>query len=110
MVVRPVSTVVPTRSKNEAPHGVLFFDKSVDEYCEREVILFKTVSEAEDVNSDCAFCRKPKFVVLEDEGMYNLNRCAVKGCVKHCSWDHKGEKLQIDNGGKDVVAIVSGWV
>lgn len=75
--------------------------------------MFETLEEADEVNSECAFCKKNKFEVLGSYGLegntYDLIRCSDEDCHIHCKWNHEGVTLTIQIANKDSVAIASGW-
>lgn len=72
--------------------------------------MFETLEEAQETNSECAFCDKPKFIAVEDVLLgFHLVRCSAADCDLHCKWDHSGVVMQIQLGGPDVLSIASGW-
>ena len=76
------------------------------------MIEFETFEEAEDLNSDCVFCHKPKFVIFdifkEDScHTYGIDRCVKDDCDIHCRWDHKDRQILLDLGDEDHVGMVS---
>lgn len=80
--------------------------------------MFDTLDEAVEMNSECAFCKKPKFKVISnyvDQGLevqnYDLVRCALPECDMHCTFNHKNEPISLPDGRdpNDMLAIGSGW-
>lgn len=79
------------------------------------MMLFDTLDEAQDVNSDCVFCGKPKFLIAKSKNprntekiVYSLERCPDPECSKHCHFNHT-MSIQIPDGREDTVEIASGW-
>lgn len=80
--------------------------------------MFDTLDEAVEMNSECAFCKKPKFIpfphfvdaTLTTQN-YTLERCSYPDCSEHCRWDHANEQIKItdDREAKDILSIASGW-
>lgn len=71
--------------------------------------MFDTIEEAEEINSECAFCKKPKFVVRDGEnGKFDLGRCEVDNCDRHCFGGH-ALTVEYQLGDRDSVGIASGW-
>jgi hypothetical protein len=80
----------------------------------KETPLFSTLEEATELNSDCAFCKKPKFKVkpmylLGELVSYSLDRCHDSTCKNHCEWGHDYERVALDIYGEDAQEIASGW-
>lgn len=76
------------------------------------MLQFETFEEAEDVNSDCVFCHKPKFVIFDIFGedtchTYGIDRCTKPECDMHCRWDHKDRVIQMSLCTEDTLGIVS---
>lgn len=75
--------------------------------------MFDNIEDAEGLNSDCAFCHLPKFVVVgvhkaNGPTAYDLERCSDEGCATHCKWNHTLDLVE-DLFDEDNVAIASGW-
>ena len=52
--------------------------------------MFDTRADAEELNSECSFCNREKFLVVPSpNGMFKLERCDDDACVVHCKWGHK---------------------
>lgn len=72
--------------------------------------MFETKQEAEETNSECAFCHLEKFVVTKaPEGGYNLEKCNNPDCGVHCHGGHTQTINLSYLNNQDAVAIASGW-
>jgi len=76
------------------------------------MLLFDRLEDAEDVVSECVFCKKPKFIVHTINNAvrqieYGVDRCVKKLCDEHCKWDHTGKAYTLDWGDEDHVDMVS---
>lgn len=71
--------------------------------------MFDTQDEAAELNSNCAFCNLEKFRIVEEQGRYNLERCADDNCAEHCKGGHDAIITQVYLNNEDAVAIASGW-
>ena len=70
---------------------------------------FETREAAEYLNSLCNFCGLIKFYIVEHDGWFQLLRCDVDVCDKHCQWNHANEVVyqpQADHN--DTMSIVRG--
>lgn len=71
--------------------------------------MFETKAEAEEINSECAFCGCDKFVVIRRAQGWDLERCTTEECAVHCHGGHKQVITQSYLNNADAVAIASGW-
>lgn len=74
--------------------------------------MFDTLDQAEELNSDCTFCGKPKFKAVTthgpDRSWVDLVRCNREDCEKHCKWDHeKDAPVLVYEGHEDHARMTS---
>ena len=73
--------------------------------------MFDTVDEAVEMNSQCTFCNKTKFVVVQqpDNGPVSLERCISSDCEQHCGWGHEPKiNMDFNVDHHDVMNIIRG--
>lgn len=67
-----------------------------------------TREEAKELNSECYICKKEKFQIVPRDGAYDLVRCTVENCDKHCQFNHEST-YNIMDASEDTVSIGAGW-
>lgn len=76
------------------------------------MLLFDTFEDAVDLDSECVFCKKSKFVVFriqnaEGKEQFGVDRCVKEFCDEHCKWDHQDRTYTLDWSDEDHVGMVS---